>query len=222
MRRARDPVLTRSAFLLICLSLLVMALPSATAADPDDLADSGALSGVVFNLHYESPIPHAYVLVESDEGYTQARSTNEEGEYRFNLPYGIYGMSVFVQDQEMHNATEIYIDPSPAVHDVFVSFSLDEVVRLHGVIMVDGEKARETKVVFEGLDSSYRNETVTGKDGTYSLDVPIGNLLVTAYDEGEIAGEKKIGPFVVPGDFEKKIDIEYTGATPSFDDWREF
>jgi len=222
MRRVRNPVITRSAFLLICLSLLVMALPIAAAADSDELADSGALSGVVFNLHYESPIPHAYVLVESDEGYTQARSTNEEGEYKFNLPYGIYNMRVFVQDKEMHNVTDIYIDPSPAVHDVIVSFSLDEVVHLSGVIKIDGEKARETRVVFEGLDNSYRNETVTGQDGSYAMDVPIGNLHVTAYDEGEIAGDKKIGPFVVPGDFEKKIDIVYTGATPSFDEWSDF
>ena len=190
MRRVRNPVITMSTFLLIFLSLLVMVLPTATAADSDELADSGALSGVVFNLHYDSPVPHAYVLVESDFGYTQARSTDEEGEYKFNLPYGIYDMRVFVQDQEMHNASDIYIDPSPGVHDVFISFALDEVVHIHGVIKFDGEKALETRVVFEGLDNSYRNETVTGKDGTYALDVPIGNLFVTAYDKGDIAGEK--------------------------------
>ncbi|NOQ54552.1 MAG: mechanosensitive ion channel, partial [Thermoplasmata archaeon] len=57
---------------------------------------------------------------------------------------------------------------------------------------------------------------------SYSLDVPIGNLLVTAYDNGETAGDKKIGPFVVPGDFEKDINIVYTGAPPSFDDWSTF
>jgi small conductance mechanosensitive channel len=222
MHRVTNPVINRSILLLISLSILVMVLPTATAADSDELADSGALSGVVFNLHYDSPIPHAYVLVESNTGYIQARSTNEEGEYKFNLPYGVYEMRVFVQDQEMHNATEIYIDPSPAVHDVFISFSLDEVVYLHGVIKLSGEKARETRVVFEGLDNSYRNETVTGKDGTYALDVPIGNLFVTAYVDGDIAGEKKIGPFVVPGDYEVKIDMEYTGAPPSIDEWSSF
>jgi small conductance mechanosensitive channel len=176
----------------------------------------------VFNLHYDSPVPHAYVLVESDKGYIQVRSTNEDGEYKFNLPYGVYNMRVFIQDQEMHNATDIYIDPSPGIHDVFVSFALDEVVHIHGVLKFDGEKARETRVVFDGLDNSYRNETVTGTDGTYALDVPIGNLFVTAYDNGEIAGEKKIGPFVVPGDFEVNIDVVYTGAPPSFDDWSNF
>lgn len=222
MRRLSNPIIKRSIFLLISLSLLVMVLPTGAAADSDEMADSGALSGVVFNLHYDSPVPHAYVLVESDMGYTQARTTNEEGEYKFNLPYDIYDMRVFVQDQEMHNATDIYIDPSPGVHDVIISFPLDEVVHLHGVVMFDGEKAPETRVVFEGLDNSYRNETVTGKDGSYSLDVPIGNLLVTAYDNGENAGEKKIGPFVVPGDFEKDINIVYTGAPPSFDDWSDF
>jgi len=222
MHRVTIPVINRSILLLISLSLLVMVLPTATAEDSDELADSGALSGVVFNLHYDSPIPHAYVLVESNTGYIQARSTNEEGEYKFNLPYGVYEMRVFVQDQEMHNATEIYIDPSPAVHDVFISFTLDESVHIHGVIKFDGEKARETRVVFEGLDNSYRNETVTGKDGTYAMDVPIGNLLVTAYDNGEIAGDKKIGPFVVPGDYEVTIDIVYTGAPPSFDEWSDF
>ncbi|MCK4970600.1 MAG: hypothetical protein KAS77_08740, partial [Thermoplasmata archaeon] len=222
MSRLSNPIIKRSIFLLISLLLLVMVLPTAAAAESDELADSGALSGVVFNLHYDSPIPHAYVLVESNVGYTQARSTNEEGEYKFNLPYGVYDMRVFVQDLEMHNATDVYIDPSPAVHDVFISFPLDEVVHIHGVVMFDGEKARETRVVFEGLDNSYRNETVTGKDGTYALDVPIGNLLVTAYEDGESAGDKKIGPFVVPGDFEKDINIVYTGAPPSFDDWSDF
>ncbi len=222
MRRDQGQVLSRYIVLVVVLFTLVMSLPIAGGDSSEDASDSGVLRGTVFNLHYESPVPHAYVLVESDQGYTEARSTNNDGEYKFNLPYGTYKLRAFVRDQEMHNATGIYVDPSPVVHDIFISFAIEEPVQLFGVIKLDGEKARETKVVFEGTENSYKNETITGKDGSYSLDVPYGTLKVTAYKDDEFAGEEEIGPFITAGPQESNFNIERTGAPPSFDEWSDF
>ncbi len=222
MRRARKSFTWGSNILVAWLLVLLLALPFAGAEESDELSDEGVLKGTVFNLHYDSPIPHAYILVESDEGYVEARSTDKDGEYRFHLPYGTYSLRAFVRDQEMANASGIFVDPSTVVHDIYISFAIDEPVQLSGVIKLDGEKASSKKVVFEGMENSYRNETVTGKDGSYSLDVPFGTLLVTAYEHDEFAGDKEIGPFVTSGPHEKKMDIVRTGAAPSFTEWTDF
>ncbi len=201
---------------------MVLISPLAGAQDTDDISDEGVLKGVVFNLHYDSPVPNAYILVESEKGYKEARSTNEDGEYRFNLPYGTYGLRAFIRDQEVANATGIFVDPTPTVHDIMVSFTIDEPVLLQGRIKLDGDRAKETRVLFEGLDNSYANETVTGKDGSYSLHIPYGNIKVTAYEGDEVAGSKRVGPFVTPGSHERNIDIQRTGAAPSLGDWTDF
>jgi small-conductance mechanosensitive channel len=222
MERARNPYISRSAIFVIWLMVLVLVLPFTGAEGEDEFADSGVLKGTVFNLHYESGVPHAYVLVESEVGYKEARTTNEEGDYKFNLPYGTYSMRMFVRDQEMYNATGIFVDPSSVTHDMFISFAIEEPVHLHGVIMVETVKASVNKVVFEGIGNSYRNVTVTDEGGRYSLDVPYGKVHVTVYEADEFVGEKEIGPFVVSGDQEVKMDILRTGAPPSFDEWTDF
>ena len=222
MRRARNPYKSRSAILVVWLLVLVLVLPFTGAEGSDEFADSGVLTGTVFNLHYAAGGPHAYVLVESDVGYKEARTTDEKGEYKFNLPYGTYSMRMFVRDQEMYNATDIFVDPSSVTHDIYISFAIEEPVHLHGVIKVETVRASDNKVVFEGIGNSYRNVTVTDKDGQYSLDVPYGKVLVTVYEVDEFVGENEIGPFVVPGDHEVKMDILRTGAPPSFDEWTDF
>jgi len=214
--------MSRNAILVVWLMVLVLALPLIGAEESDEFADSGVLKGTVFNLHYESGVPHAYVLVESDMGYTEARTTNEDGEYRFHLPYGTYSLRMFVRDQEMYNATGIFVDPSSVTHDMYISFAIEEPVHLHGVIKVEAVKASKNKVVFEGIANSYRNETVTDKDGRYSLDVPYGKVLVAIYEGDEFVGEKEIGPFVVEGSHEVRMDILRTGAPPSFNEWSDF
>jgi small-conductance mechanosensitive channel len=221
MRRATNSMMTRSTVLAVWLLMMVMVLPlTATAAD--EFADTGVLKGTVFNQHYEDGVPQAYILVESEVGYTEARTTDEKGEYRFNLPYGPYSLKVFIGEEEVANASVIQVDSSPLVHDVLLAFTIDEPVALHGVIKVEGTKVSKSKVVFEGIGNSYRNETVTDGNGRYSLDVPYGMLRVAVYDGADHVGHKDIGPFVDAGDNEVKMDIMRTGEAPSFDDWTDF
>ncbi len=212
----------RKTVLLACIALLVLVLPLVEAQESDELSDHGVLKGVVFNTHYDSPVPNAYVLVESDVGYMIARSTDEEGGYRFHLPYGTYSMRVLLGDHEMANATGLQVDPSPLVRDVYISFTIEEPVLLHGVIKLDGEKCKEKRMVFQGHESSYLNETVTGRDGSYSLHVPLGSTIIQVYESGELVGEKKVGPFITPGSHEKVVDIDRIGAPPTLGDWSDF
>ncbi|UCC92754.1 MAG: mechanosensitive ion channel family protein, partial [Thermoplasmata archaeon] len=201
---------------------MVLVVPVAAAQDTDEFADTGVLKGQVFNLHYESGVPHAYVLVESNTGYKEARTTDESGDYKFNLPYGTYSMRVFVRDQEMDNASNIFVDPSGVVHDVLIDFAIEEPVHLHGVIRVEGFRVRSEMVVFEGLGNSYRNETVTDKEGRYAVDVPFGNVRVMVYEGNDFVGDKDIGPFVEAGDQEVKMDLIRSGEPPSLGDWTNF
>jgi len=222
MPREHYPYLSMSTLLVAWLLVMVLVLPFSGAAADDEFADSGVLKGTVFNLHYDSGVPHAYVLVESEVGYKEARTTDETGDYKFNLPYGTYSMRVFVRDQEMDNASGIFVDPSAVVHDVYISFAIEEPVHLHGVIKVEGYKTKNDRVVFEGIGNSYSNETVTDEDGKYSLDIPYGKVHVSVYEGDDFVGEKTIGPFVVAGDQEVKMDIIRTGEAPSFDEWTDF
>jgi small-conductance mechanosensitive channel len=222
MRMATNSCSLSRVFLLLLLTLFVLVLPFSGNAAAQEDGDSGRLSGVVLNLYYESPVPHAYIIVESADGYKEARTTNEDGEYRFHLPYGTYSLRAFVRDEEVANATGIIVDPSPIVHDIPISFQLDEPVHLHGVMKIDGERAGSKKVVFEGIGNSYRNETITQKNGSYSFDVPFGTILVTIYEDDETAGDEEIGPFVNAGSIVRNVDIERTGAAPSIGEWGDF
>ena len=222
MKGAGGPSIKRSTLLIAWMLILVLGLPLGAAGDSSEFPDEGVLKGVAINQHYDSPVPNLYILVESDKGYREARSTNEQGEYRFHLPYDTYDLRAFLGDQEVYNWSGLIVDSSPMTHDIPLSFTVEEPVLLHGTIKLDGERAKSTKVLFEGLDNSYANETVTGKDGSYSLQVPYGNLKVTVYEDDGVAGTKRIGPYVTAGSQQKNMDIERTGAAPSLGDWSDF
>lgn len=207
---------------LAVLVLLLVLLPVASAAEGDEPADTGVLKGQVLNLHYDSGVPQVYIVVESDGGYLEATTTNEEGEYRFELPYGYYTMRVLHRDEEIEVSTGIFIDPTPMTRDILLNLTVDTPVQLHGVIKVDGVRASKDRVVFDGVGNSFLGETVTDGEGRYSIDVPYGRVKVKVYEGEDYVGRTEIGPFVEAGYRVVPMDVSRTGAPPSISDWTEF
>lgn len=207
---------------LVVLALLLVLPAAASAAEGDEPADTGVLKGQVLNLLYDSGVPQVYIVVESDGGYREATTTNEEGEYRFDLPYGYYSMRVFHGDEEIEISTGIFIDPTPMTRDILLNLTIDTPVELHGVIKVDGVRASKNRVVFDGVGNSFLDETVTDGEGRYSIDVPYGRVKVKVYEGEDYVGRTEIGPFVEAGYRVVPLDVSRTGAPPSISDWTDF
>ncbi|MFT9005784.1 MAG: carboxypeptidase-like regulatory domain-containing protein, partial [Liquorilactobacillus hordei] len=161
-----------------------------------DQAANGSISGYILDASQKIGIKNARItLVSSTTGATYTAISDDNGKYTITLPEGNYQSMVIASGYKTVSAKTVNIDAGEATTNI--ELSVDDII-LRGIIKnsVSGENIAETKLYFRQGDNNTTGELVesatTAADGTFSLNLPVGDYTVEITKDGFVTSFKNI------------------------------
>lgn len=152
-------------------------------------ASQGKLTGKVCKAaDKETPIPNAKIVVYSDDAPYDTGKTENDGQYSFDLPEGEYKVEISAEGYISFSSNEV-VSPEVTTYSetyLMVNGSETETGSAHGFVYnaLSGEGMADVRLdVYDNWNntSSEIIKTISTKnDGSYTLELPLGNYTVKA------------------------------------------
>lgn len=159
-------------------------------------AANGSIGGYILDASQKIGIKNSRItLVSSTTGTTYTAISDDNGKYTITLPEGNYQSTVTASGYKTVSVKTVNIDAGETTTNI--ELSVDDTI-LHGIIKnsVSGENIAETKLYFRQGDNNTTSELVesatTAADGTFSLNLPVGDYTVEITKDGFVTSFKNI------------------------------
>lgn len=152
-------------------------------------ASQGKLTGKVCKAADKgTPIPNAKIVVYSDDAPYETGITDNDGQYSFVLPEGEYKVEISADGYISFSSNEV-VSPEETTYSetyLMVSGSENETGSAHGFVYnaLSGTGVPEVKLEVYDNWNNTSSDTIktiyTENDGSYTLELPLGNYTVKA------------------------------------------